>query len=67
MDLWDFESILIFFSQEEMEELQAAIDKRRSRRLSLTDESSPKPAEQSDYSSNGVEAVSSEIRIQHPA
>jgi hypothetical protein len=67
VDLRDFESILLYFSQEEMEELQAAIDKRKSRRLALNDESSPKPAEQSDYSSNGVEAVFSEIPIQHPA
>jgi hypothetical protein len=54
VNLRDFESILIFFSEEEIEELQAAIDKRRS--LALDEESLPKLAEQSEYSANGVEA-----------
>jgi hypothetical protein len=66
VDLSDFESILLYFSEEEIEELQAAIDKRRSRKPALGQESSPKLAEQSDYSSNGVEAVFSEVHIQHP-
>ena len=65
VNLRDFESIPIFFSEEEIEELQAAIDKRRS--LALDEESLPKRAEQSDYSANGVEAVFSEGHIQHPA
>jgi hypothetical protein len=65
VDLRDFESILIFFSEEEIEDLQAAIDGRR--RPDLDEERSPKAAEQSDYSPNGVEAVFSEIHIQHPA
>ena len=65
VNLRDFESILIFFSEEEIEELQAAIDKRRS--LALDEESLSKRAEQSDYSTNGAEAVLSEVHIQHPA
>jgi hypothetical protein len=65
MNLRDFESILYFFSEEEIEELQAAIDKRRS--LALDEESLPTLAEQSDYSANAVEAVFSEVHIQHPA
>jgi hypothetical protein len=67
VDLRDFQSILLFFSEEEIEELQAAIDKRRSKRLSLTDENSPERAGQPDYSPNGVEAVFFDIRIEHPA
>jgi hypothetical protein len=67
VDLRDFQSILIFFSDEEIEELQAAIDKRRSRRLAPNDENLPERAGQPDYSANGVEAVFSDIRIQHPA
>lgn len=66
MDLRDFESISIFFSEEEMAELQTAIDERRSRRLAL-EERSPEPAENSDYSPNVVEAVFSALGIQHPA
>ncbi len=67
MDLRDFQSISIFFSEEEIEELQAAIDERRSRRLVLDEERSLKPAEQSDYSPKLVEDVFSEVRMQHPA
>jgi len=65
VNLRDFESILIFFSEEEIEELQAAIDKRRNQ--ALGEESLPRVAEQSDYLANAVEAVLSEIPIQHPA
>jgi hypothetical protein len=65
VNLRDFESILIFFSEEEIEELQAAIDKRRS--LALDEESLPKLVEQPDYSANGVEAVFSDVHIQHLA
>ena len=64
MNLRDFESILIFFSEKEIEELQAAIDKRSS--LALDEESLHKLAEQSDYSANGMETASSEAHIQHP-
>ncbi len=67
MDLRDFQSISIFFSEEEIEELQAAIDERRSRRLVLDEERSLNPAEQSDYSPKPVEDVLSEVRMQHPA
>jgi hypothetical protein len=66
VNLRDFESISIFFSEGEMAELQAAIVERRSRRLAL-EERPPEPAEQSDYSRNVVEAVLSDLRIQHPA
>jgi hypothetical protein len=65
VDLRDFESILIFFSEEEIEELQGAIDKRRS--LALDEESLPKLAEQSDHSANGAQVVFSEVHIQHLA
>jgi hypothetical protein len=65
VDVRDYESILIFFSEEEIEELQAAIDKRK--RLALDKESLPKLAEQSDYSAHGVEAVFSEVHFQDPA
>jgi hypothetical protein len=64
VNLWDFESILIFFSEEEIEELQAAIDKRRS--LALDEESLCNLVKQSDYSANGMETASSEALIQHP-
>lgn len=64
MNLRDFESILIFFSEEEIEELQGAIDKRRS--LALDEESLRNLVKQSDYSANGVEAAFSEAHIQHP-
>ena len=65
VNLRDFESILIFFSEEEIEELQAAIDKRRNQ--ALGEESLPRVAEQPDYSAIAVEAVLSEIPIQYPA
>lgn len=45
MDLRDFKSILIFFSEEEIEKLEAAIDERRSRRLAHGEERLLKPAE----------------------
>jgi hypothetical protein len=54
VDLRDFESILLFFSEEEIDVLRAAIDERRSRRLASDEERSLKPAEQSDYSPNRV-------------
>ena len=63
VDLRDFESIPSFFSEEEMAMLQAAIDDRRCRRLAL-EERSP---EQADHSPSVVEAVLSDLRIQHPA
>ncbi len=44
----DFESILIIFSEEEIEELQAAIEERRSRRLALDEEHALKLEERSD-------------------
>jgi hypothetical protein len=63
VDLRDFESIPTFFSEEEMAELQAAIDERRSRRLSLGERS----PEQPDRSPDGVEAAFYDVRTQHPA
>jgi hypothetical protein len=48
VDLKDFESILFFFSEEEIEKLQVAIEERRSRRLVLDEERSLKLAERSD-------------------
>jgi hypothetical protein len=65
MDLRDFENILYFFSEKELEELQAAIDKRRS--LTFDEESLRNLVKQSDYSANGVESVSPEAPLQHPA
>ena len=68
MDLSDFQSIPIFFSEEEIEKLQAAIDERRSRRAVLDEERLLKLAEQSDYSPNRVDVeVFPEVHIQHPA
>jgi hypothetical protein len=67
VDLRDFESILTFFSEEEIEDLQAAIDERSSRRPALDEKRSPKPAEQSDYPPDDVEAAFSDVHIQHPA
>jgi hypothetical protein len=67
VDLRDFESILTFFSEEEIEDLEAAIDERSSRRLALDEKRSPKPAEQSDHPPDDVEAVFSDVHIQHPA
>jgi hypothetical protein len=63
VNLRDFESILYFFSEKEIEELQAAIDKRRNQ--ALDEETLSKLAEQLDHSANGVEAASSEAHIQH--
>jgi hypothetical protein len=65
MNLRDFESILIFFSEEEIEELQAAIGKRSE--LVLDEESLPKLAEQSDYSAKGLKGAFSEVHIHDPA
>ncbi len=45
VDLRDFESIPIFFSEEEIERLQTAIDERRSRRLALEEERPLNPAD----------------------
>jgi hypothetical protein len=57
--LRDFESILLFLSEEEIEELQAAIDERRSRRLAREEEEhGPGAVEQPVYSSSvGVEEL----------
>ena len=52
MNLRDFESIFLFFSDEEIEELQAAIDERRSRRLARDGEEDLGAVEQPLYSSN---------------
>jgi hypothetical protein len=65
MNLRDFESILIYFSEEDIQELEAAIAKRKN--LASDEEGLPKLAEQSDYSANGVEGDFSEIYMQHPA
>ena len=67
VDLRDFQSILLYFSEEELEKVQAAIDERRSRRLVPDEERSLEPAEQSDYSPTLADEVFSESRIQHPA
>jgi hypothetical protein len=50
--LMDFESIPIFFSEEEIEELQADIDKRRSRRLAREGRSSGVGGAEPVYSPN---------------
>jgi hypothetical protein len=52
VDLMDFESIPIFFSEEEIEELQADIDKRRSRRLAREGRSSGVGGAELVYSPN---------------
>jgi hypothetical protein len=49
VDLRDFESILLFFSEEEIEELQAAIDERKSRRLARDGNDCPESVEQPAY------------------
>jgi hypothetical protein len=68
VELRDFECILIFFSEEEIEKLQVAIEKRRNRKLVLDKECSLSPAEQPDYSLNLAEdEVFPEVHIQHPA
>jgi hypothetical protein len=54
VNLSDFESILIYFSDEEIEQLQAVIDKRRS--LDSDQEGLSTPAEHSDYAATGAEA-----------
>jgi hypothetical protein len=68
VELRDFESILIYFSEGEIENLQVAIEKRRCRRLVLDEERSLNPAEQPDYSLNLAEEgeVFPEVPIQHP-
>jgi hypothetical protein len=64
--LRDFESILIFFSEEEIEKLQAAIDERRSRSSLARDEAcSLEPAEQSE-SPNCVEQAFLEVDLKKP-
>jgi hypothetical protein len=69
MKLRDFESVLLFFSEEEIEELQAAIDERgsRRRRLARDGEDCPGSVEQPVYSSNVGEVVEefSAVHIQH--
>jgi hypothetical protein len=69
VDSRDFESIPLIFSEEEIEELQTAIDKRKSRRrLARKEERSLKPAEQLDNSPNRIEVeVFSAVHLQHPA
>jgi len=67
VDLRDFESLLIFFSEEEIEELQATIDKRRSRRLARDGDDCPGSVKPPVYSFNVVEELFSEVRIQDPA
>jgi hypothetical protein len=71
VDLRDFESILICFSEEEIEKLQAAIDERRSRSsLGRNEECSLEPAEQSElpncveqrFSEGGIASCSSEVK-----
>ena len=68
MELRDFESILIYFGEGEIENLQVAIEKRRCRRLILDEERSLNLAEQPDYSLNLAEEgeVFPEVPIQHP-
>ena len=62
----DFESVLIYFSEEELDKLQVAIEQRRSRRLALDYERSLNPAEQSHSSLNLAGEVFPEVPIQHP-
>jgi hypothetical protein len=57
----DFESLLLFFSEEEIVKLQSAIDERRSRRLAPDEERSLESADQSDYSPNLAEENFSEV------
>jgi len=53
VNLRDFKSILLYFSEEEIEVLQAAIDERKSRRLARDrQEGCPGAVEQPVYSSN---------------
>jgi hypothetical protein len=67
MDLRDFESILIFFREEEIEALLVAIEERRSRRLAHSGEGFRAWVEQPVYSSCVGESGFSEVRIHHPA
>jgi hypothetical protein len=68
VNLRDFESISLFFSEEEIEELLAVIEERRSRRMAHDGEDCPGSAEQPVYSPEvGEEVVFSEDRIRHPA
>ena len=62
MNLRDFQSILIYFSEEEIEDLQAAIDKRRGPACDGDDR--PGLVEQPVYSSNVGADEFSEIRVQ---
>jgi hypothetical protein len=62
VDLRDFESIFIFLSEEEMEELQAAIDERRSRRLACDGEDCSGSVEQPVYSPNVGEGEFLDVR-----
>jgi hypothetical protein len=55
VNLKDFESILLFFSEDEIEVLQAAIDERRRRTLAPDEECTLELAEQSDYSPKCLE------------
>jgi hypothetical protein len=60
--LRDFDSILLYFSEEEIEELQAAIEARASRRLAREEEQDCSGTlEQPVYSPNVLEEVFSEV------
>ena len=62
VNLRDFDSILLYFSEEEIEELQAAIDTRKSRRLAREEEQDCSGTlEQSVYSPNDLEGEFSEV------
>ena len=65
VNLRDFESILLFFSEEEIEELQAAIDERRRSRRLARDGEELGPVDQPVYSSNVGEEVLSEVHTLH--
>jgi hypothetical protein len=64
MNLREFQSILIYFGEEEIEDLQAAIDKRRNRRSACDGDDRPGLVEQPVYSSNVGADEFSEIRTQ---
>ena len=64
MNLRDFDSILLYFSEEEIEELQAAIDARKSRRLAREEEQDCSGTlEQPVYSPNDLEDKFCELHL----
>ncbi len=67
VNLRDFESILIYFSEAEIVVLQAAIDERKSRRRALHNERPLEPAAKSDYPPSGVEDTFLEAYMQPPS